>query len=125
MLGSRGRSTLGKAYLRHTMQVFNLTHLIKLLVDLIPDGRERIQQAACLNSTEHSQVSIALFIKAFLNITGSRNILGSNNLSNLMNNTVDSKNITLVSVNRTVTIDTQAVRVSKTTDTQLTVKKIT
>ena len=41
-----------------------------------------------------------------------------------MDNTINGKNVTLVFVDRTISVDAQTVRIRKTTDAQLTVKKI-
>ena len=41
-----------------------------------------------------------------------------------MDNTINGKNVTLVFVDRTISVDAQTIRIRKTTDAQLTVKKV-
>ena len=95
MLGSRSNRTFSKAPLSHTNQIINFTLAIQFLVYFIPYSFKCIQQTTGLYYTENSKVAILTLIKALLNITGSRNILGSNDLFHLMNNTIDGYNVTL------------------------------
>ena len=78
MLWNGSDITLVEAHAGHAGQVLNLIRLIETLVGLVPHGVEGIEQSAFAQYSGNSQIGPLLPLDNLLQISGSRDVLGSN-----------------------------------------------